>query len=247
MLQSRSGRVVTSVWMDLAIAAMRLPAGAILDGEAVIWRDGRLDFGAVQARAASSFVRARQLAEALPASYPVWDLLAHPTLGDLRGRPWTERRAALLDVVGDLGPPIQPVPVTDDYGTALAWYETLPAQGIEGIVAKRGTSSYRGNTRVWEKVRHADTEDLEVVGYTGAVSRPRTLAVRRPDGRVALTQRLTGPLAAAAAALLEPAGPGGRRRTDDGQTYTASTAGIVVEALSGTTRHAVVTVTRPRP
>ncbi|MER7701243.1 MULTISPECIES: hypothetical protein [unclassified Streptomyces] len=54
VLYARSGRVVTSHWMDLAVPAMRLRPGTTLDGEAVTWRDGRLDFGAVQARAACS-------------------------------------------------------------------------------------------------------------------------------------------------------------------------------------------------
>ena len=33
---------------------MALRQGTVLDGEAVIWRGGRLDFGAAQSRAASS-------------------------------------------------------------------------------------------------------------------------------------------------------------------------------------------------
>ncbi|MEW2553289.1 hypothetical protein AB0957_16340 [Streptomyces zhihengii] len=68
----------------------------------------------------------------------------------------------------------------------------------------------------------------------------------RPDGTVALSQRLTGPLADAAAHHLQPAGAGPRGRTHDGQTYTSAPAGFLVEALSGTTRHAVVTITRVR-
>ena len=38
----------------------------------LIWRDGRLDFAAVQSRAASTAARARLLAEQFPASYAVW-------------------------------------------------------------------------------------------------------------------------------------------------------------------------------
>ncbi len=69
-LQSRSGRDVTG-WMDLAVAGMALPPLTVLDGEAVIWREGRLDFHAVQSRAASTLTRARALAGELPASYAV--------------------------------------------------------------------------------------------------------------------------------------------------------------------------------
>lgn len=48
ILYARSGRVVTPYWMDLAVAGMELRPGTVLDGEAVIWRDDRLDFGAAQ-------------------------------------------------------------------------------------------------------------------------------------------------------------------------------------------------------
>jgi ATP-dependent DNA ligase len=243
VLQARSGRIVTSVWMDIALAGMRVPPGTVLDGEIVIWNKGRLDFGAVQARAASSIPRARALAEELPASYAVWDILKHPTLGNVRPRPYTERRQLMLDVLAPLGPPIQPVPATDDYETAMLWYESLQAQGIEGIVAKRGTSAYRPG-RIWQKIRHSETTDLPVVGYTGAAARPRALAVRRPDGTTALSQRLAAPLSATAARYLVPAGPGPRGRTHDGDVFTSTSADFLVEALAGTTRHAVVTITR---
>ncbi|WP_372481583.1 ATP-dependent DNA ligase [Streptomyces flavotricini] len=60
VLYARSGRVVTALWMDLALAAQRsLRPGTVLDGEAVIWRKGALDSSAVQARAASTSARAR--------------------------------------------------------------------------------------------------------------------------------------------------------------------------------------------
>ncbi|WP_308295071.1 hypothetical protein OH797_36115 [Streptomyces anulatus] len=80
---SRTGRIVTSHWMDLAVPAMQqLLPGTTCDGEAVTWRGGRIDFGAVQARAASSLDRARALA----------------------ARPYTERRAFLVEILADVGP-----------------------------------------------------------------------------------------------------------------------------------------------
>ncbi|MFD9658171.1 ATP-dependent DNA ligase [Streptomyces mirabilis] len=69
-LQARSGRDVTAVWGDLALAGHHLPAGTVLDGEAVITtEDGQVSFEAAQARAASSPVRARRLASQRPAHY----------------------------------------------------------------------------------------------------------------------------------------------------------------------------------
>ncbi|WP_327359613.1 ATP-dependent DNA ligase [Streptomyces sp. NBC_01304] len=245
-LQARSGRDVTDVWSDLARAGMQLEPGTILDGEAVVYRDGKIDFSAAQARAASSPTRARLLARQLPASYAVWDILAHAELGDVRMRPYVERRALLLEVLEDVGPPIQALPTTPDPKTALLWYEALQDQGVEGLVIKPGASVYRTTGRVWQKLRHAETVDVPVVGYTGPPARPRAIVVQLPDGRIALSQALTAPVAAQVAAYLMAAGPPGRARTDAGDPYRTAPAGLLVEALAGTTRHAVVTVTRVR-
>jgi ATP-dependent DNA ligase len=245
-LQARSGRTVTSAWMDLAVAGMNsIRPGTVLDGEAVIYNEGRVDFAAAQSRAASSPARARELAAVLPASYAVWDLLAHPELGDVRSRPYTERRALLLDLLHDVPPPVQAVPATDDPEVAQDWYDTLQGQGIEGVVCKRATSPYRAG-RIWKKVRHSDTVDAEVVGYVGPASRPHSVTVRLPDGSRVLSQALTAPVAAEVARHVLDAGPGRSARTSAGEAYVTTSRGLVVEVLAGTTRHAVVTVARVR-
>ncbi|MFE6632194.1 DNA ligase [Streptomyces rochei] len=178
----------------------------------------------------------------------VWDVLALPT-GDMRGRPYEERRALMLDMVAGLpeGSPIQAVSATEDVEVARVWYETLTGSGVEGVVAKSGRSPYRaGRSSSWKKVRHAETIDAEVVGFTGAAGRPRALAVRLPDGRVALSQRLGAQLAAQVAAALVAVAPAARGRAAGGESFTAAESGLLVEVLAGTTRHAVVTVTRVR-
>ncbi|MEU8452748.1 hypothetical protein ACFY72_35355 [Streptomyces globisporus] len=129
-------------------AARETHLAAHINGEAVIWNGGTVDFGAVQARAASSLDRARALAARLPATYAAFDVLAHPDHGGeaLAARPYTERRAVLAAI----GPPLQPVLATADRDTALQWYETLQPQGVEGIVAKPGRSPYPFGARtVW--------------------------------------------------------------------------------------------------
>ncbi|MFI0141546.1 ATP-dependent DNA ligase [Streptomyces luteogriseus] len=247
-LQTRAGRDVTANWMDLALPGMELPPSTVLDGEAVIVVDGRISFEAVQSRAASTPTRARRLAEAHPALFVVWDVLALPT-GDVRGRPYVDRRAMLLDVLAGLPSPspIQAVSATDDLSVALSWYESLVDWGVEGVVAKLGASPYRaGRSSSWRKVRHAETVDADVIGFTGSASRPRNVAVRLPDGRTALSQRLAAPLAALVATHLTTADRHGRHRTASGDAYTGVEPGLTVEVLAGTTRHAVVTVTRLR-
>ncbi|WP_241778449.1 DNA ligase [Streptomyces sp. AcH 505] len=245
-LQSRSRRIVTAAWADLATAGMQLRPGTILDGEAVIWVDGRLDFAAAQSRAASSAVRARQLAAKMPASYAVWDLLSDPVRGDVRARPYVERRQLLLDVLEGARPPIQVVPATDDRDVALIWYTTLQPAGIEGIVAKRADSAYRSNLRSWIKVRHADTTDGLVVGYVGPGARPRALVLNLPGwSGPRLSGRLDSALAARIGLVLAGADRLGTAVIHD-ETYTMVDVGLEVEVLVGTGRHARLTVTRMR-
>ncbi|WP_186780061.1 hypothetical protein [Streptomyces salinarius] len=95
-------------------------------------------------------------------------------------------------------------------------------------------------------MRHAETVDAAVVGYTGPAARPRHLAVLLPDGRTAFSQTLAAPLAAQVAPHLVAAGRARRARTGTGDAYNATEVDLVVEVLAGTTRHAVVTVTRVR-
>lgn len=247
-LQSRSGRDVTAVWMDLALAGMQLPAGVVLDGEAVVYVSGRINFSAAQSRANSTPSRARLLADRHPAHYAVFDVLRHPEHGDTRGWSYMRRRALLEHLLEEygMGPPIQAVPMTTDVALARVWYEALQAQGVEGLMIKVGSSTYKGGSRQWRKFRHAETVDAVIVGYTGPAARPRHLAVRLPDGSIALSQSLKAPLAAQVAPLLRAAGAGRQARTGRGEPYVAVAVDAVVEVLSGTTRHAVVTVTRAK-
>ncbi|MGA5412096.1 hypothetical protein ACPCSC_33190 [Streptomyces lavendulocolor] len=98
------------------------------------------------------------------------------------------------------------MPATHDYSIAVLSIEALAPQGIEGSVAKPGRSAYQGGDRIWQKVRHTEVVEVAVIGYTGASARPRNLAVRLPNGRTALSQRLGAVLANAAAPALSAAG-----------------------------------------
>ncbi|MEV7223830.1 hypothetical protein AB0N98_28605 [Streptomyces sp. NPDC093681] len=93
----------------------------------------------------------RPLQESASPRASVWDVLSSPT-GDVRGRPYEERRALMLDMVAGLpeGSPIQAVSATEDVEVARVWYETLTGSGVEGVVAKSGRSPYRaGRSSSW--------------------------------------------------------------------------------------------------
>lgn len=247
VMRSKTNRVITSAWMDLAVPALQLPPGVILDGEIVVYRDGALDFGAVQARAAAGHARGLTLAQGSPASFAAFDVLAHPDHGgSTRALPYSRRRALLLETLAPIGPPIQATPMTTDPDEARMWWEVLRAQGIEGLVIKKMGESYPSGKRAWRKIRHADTVDCPVVGYTGTAARPTHLLVRLPDGRTAMTRTLSVAVRMAVAGAL-PDGPRRVVHTPDGEQCTSVEAGLLlVEVLAGTTRHATVTVTRVR-
>ncbi|MFF9786286.1 hypothetical protein [Streptomyces nigrescens] len=113
------------------------------------------------------------------------------------------------------------------------------------MVAKHAAWAHRAS-RIWKKVRHAETLDADVVGFTGPRSRPRTLAVRLPGGWTDLSQAVSAPVAREVAARLTGAGPGQPARTDSEAAYEAVATGLVAEVLAGTTQRAVVTVARLR-
>ena len=250
LLQARSGRIVTAAFPDLAAAARQLPDGTVLDGEVVVWRDGRTDFAAVQKRAAATAGRAPALARALPASYAAFDLLAEAG-EDLRPLAYEKRRARLVAVTGPLGPPLQPVPMTLDREEAVGWYESLPAIGVEGLVVKRLDQTYRGGVRLWRKLRHTRTHDAAAVGFTGSPARPAALAVVLPDDDTPVVSSPMQPgLRTQAAALLEGrvSGAGGTAiATGIGEVaYRTVEPGVTAEVELGTTRHTVTTVVRLR-
>lgn len=105
-LWSRQGKNLTHGFPELvAAAADQLPLGVILDGEAVVWSEDRLDFDALLRRLnAGSSTRARMVRE-LPASYVAFDLLAVAGQ-DTRGLRLDDRRALLEELAGSWEPPL---------------------------------------------------------------------------------------------------------------------------------------------
>ncbi|MFE2972816.1 hypothetical protein ACFXKC_56740 [Streptomyces sp. NPDC059340] len=68
------------------------------------------------------------------------------------------------------------------------------------------------------KIRHADTIEATVAGFTGTARQPRALAVRLPDGGLALSQRLTTALASGSPRIWSPS-PSARTRRAATPTY----------------------------
>ncbi|WP_305633958.1 hypothetical protein [Streptomyces sp. TLI_105] len=93
LVQSRRGSLLQSRFPDLVAAAADLPDGLVLDGELVVWAEGRMSFEALQRRAVSGGRTAARLAAEAPAHFITFDVLQ--TDGqELLHVPYGERRAA---------------------------------------------------------------------------------------------------------------------------------------------------------
>ncbi len=164
-LGSRNERPMTRYFPELVSAVMaELPTRCVVDGEIVLATDHGLDFEALQQRIHPAASRVNMLAELTPASFIAFDLLA---LGDqdFTGRPFSERRAALVDCLAGSGPSIHLTPATTDLPTALRWFDEFEGAGLDGVIAKPLTITYQPDKRVMFKIKHQRTADCVVAGY----------------------------------------------------------------------------------
>jgi ATP-dependent DNA ligase len=218
-LQSRSGRPLDPYFPEVTrIARTALPAHVVLDGELLVWEHdrGRTSFAHLQRRI-SGGAQAVRLARAHPAHFVSFDLLQTPDARPILDQPLRRRRAHLEALLVGAPETLPITPQTTDRETAREWYETWPAVGVEGIVAKGLDDPYRPGQRGWRKLRHRHSAEVVVGGITGTVSDPESVLVGRFDatGRLRFggrTHELNPRQRRDLAAVLSPV-----RRRRDGQ------------------------------
>jgi ATP-dependent DNA ligase len=193
VLQSRQQRPLTRYFPEIARAVSELDREVVVDGELVVWHEGRLDFAALQQRIHPADARTRQLSIARPASYIVFDLLARDGV-DMRPLPYRKRRKKLEKLLGrQLPRGLVLVPMSTDPAVARIWLHSHSDAGIEGVVAKRLDLPYRSKSGTWQKVRTRRTAEAIVGGVLGTLSQPDALVLGRPDpfGRLRIAGRTT--------------------------------------------------------
>ncbi len=164
---SRNGKPMTRYFPEVVEAVRaNLPERCVVDGEIVVVgaSGDRLDFEALQQRIHPAASRVRLLARQTPARFVAFDLLA---LGDddLTGRPFAERRAALVEALSDAQPPVHLTPATTDRELAQQWFQQFEGAGLDGVVAKPLDQPYQPDKRAMVKVKHERTADCVVAGY----------------------------------------------------------------------------------
>jgi bifunctional non-homologous end joining protein LigD len=186
LLLFRHGSDVTATFPEIARALGALPIDVVMDGEVVVLDEtGRPSFQRLQARAQMRrAVDVERGAIETPATAFLFDLLAADGY-DLKSLPLLARKQLLRDLLPAAGP-LRFTDYVEERGEEL--FAAIGRMGLEGMVAKRGSSPYRaGRSGDWLKLRHEKTGDFAIVGFTepkgnragfGALH----LAVRTADG-----------------------------------------------------------------
>jgi bifunctional non-homologous end joining protein LigD len=154
---TRNGKDWSDKFKALVKAAAKLPAGCLIDGEAVaIGDDGKPSFQLLQST----------LKEAKGANlvFYAFDLLIDRG-EDIRKLPNIERKARLASLLEGVPPPI----LYGDHvvGRGEALFAEVCKQHGEGIISKKADAPYRGTrTRCWLKVKCVQRQEFVIVGWS---------------------------------------------------------------------------------
>jgi bifunctional non-homologous end joining protein LigD len=136
----------------------------LLDGEIVAMRDGRPSFAVLQNRMhVSNAAQARRLADQIPVTYLIFDVL-HLNGRSTLGLPYAERRL-LLESLELEGPNWQTTPSFPGDGAVIL--QAATEQRMEGLVAKKLTSRYHLGRRSpdWIKITAGHTIEVVIGGW----------------------------------------------------------------------------------
>ncbi|CAA9414994.1 MAG: DNA_ligase_IV_Ku-like [uncultured Ramlibacter sp.] len=138
---SRGEELVTERFPEIVELARKLPDGTVLDGEIMVWKDGRpAPFALLQQRIGRKTLTKKVLADA-PVTFMAYDLLEHDGQ-DIRDLPQRERRArleALLAGTAFLLSPIESAPSWLEFARRRQRSREL---GVEGFMLKRLDAAY---------------------------------------------------------------------------------------------------------
>jgi len=166
LLLTRNGNDYTAVFPEIARAIKALPCDdCIIDGEVVVLDEkGIPSFSRLQRRGRlSADSEIRKAAVELAATFYTFDFIAYQDF-DLRSLPLLRRKELLKDAVPALGAVRYLDHIETQGETVLQHVKTL---GLEGIVAKKSNSKYRGGrSGDWLKIKAERTGDFVIVGFT---------------------------------------------------------------------------------
>ena len=153
---SRGEELVTDRFPEVVALAQPLPDGTVLDGEIVVWKDGRpAPFNLLQQRIGRKTLTKRVLADA-PVGFIAYDLLERDG-ADLRDAAQHMRREALLTLAamaaqaapaaGEGGLRVSPVETRDSWAALATLREEARDRGVEGFMLKHREARYGSGRR----------------------------------------------------------------------------------------------------
>ncbi|MFL6787906.1 MAG: DNA ligase D, partial [Sphingomicrobium sp.] len=172
---TRKGNDWSDKFRAIVRAAANLPAGCLIDGEAVaLDEQGKPSFQLLQSTLKGG--------EADLAFY-AFDLLVDRG-EDITKLPNLERKERLAALLKTVGPPI----LYGDHvvGKGEALFEAICKEGGEGIISKKARAPYKGERgRNWLKVKCIQRQEFVIVGWQDSDKRPgfRSLHLAARDGR----------------------------------------------------------------
>ncbi len=164
-----------------------LPERCVVDGELIVSIDGKLDFDALGQRIHPADSRVQMLAEKTPADFVAFDILALDDRSLLKA-PFSQRRAALESIAVGFEAPVHLAPATNDPETAMHWFDTTEAAGLDGLIIKPLGDPYVFDKRTQFKLKHVRSADCVVAGYrihkSGDGVGSLILGLYAPDGQL---------------------------------------------------------------
>jgi bifunctional non-homologous end joining protein LigD len=173
---TRNGKDWSDKFKALAKAGAALPAGCLIDGEAVALDDnGNPSFQLLQSTLKDS--KGANLA------FYAFDLLIDRG-EDIRALPNIERKERLAALLKGVAPPI----LYGDHviGKGEALFDAVCKQKGEGIISKKASAPYRGTrSRCWLKVKCIQRQEFVIIGWAESDKRRgfRSLLLAARDGK----------------------------------------------------------------
>jgi bifunctional non-homologous end joining protein LigD len=159
---TRNGHDWSDKFRTIVRAAARLPAGCLIDGEAVaLDKKGKPNFQLLQASLKGG--------DADLAFY-AFDLLVDQG-EDITRLPNSERKERLATLLKAAGPPI----LYGDHviGKGEQLFDAICKEGGEGIISKKAGASYRGvRSRNWLKIKCIQRQEFVIIGWQESDKRP---------------------------------------------------------------------------
>jgi len=172
---TRNGNDWSDKFRPIVRAAAKLPAGCLIDGEAVaLDKKGKPSFQLLQSSLKDGDA---------DLAYYAFDLLVDQG-EDISGLPNIERKERLAALLKSAGPPI----LYGDHviGKGEALFDAICKEGGEGIISKQAKADYRGQrSKNWLKIKCIQRQEFVIVGWQESDRRKgfRSLHLAARDGR----------------------------------------------------------------